>query len=193
MKENSESGGIEDTFRRYDSVRLLSSLLLLPSCTGVPPGQGDHHPPALPHLRHLPHLLLPPLHHLCQHLLRAAPPASPAPGRAQPPPPPRHSCPQPQPGPAYSQQSPARLCINRISEGESPPHPPPHEWAIQAVHWCACLANSVGLVLTLVTLSSNCLQLTTSLLDGYVSGQVDPLLLCCPYGVTVRLEFLCCW
>ena len=41
------------------------------------------------------------------------------------------------------------------------------------MHWLACLTNSVGLVLTLVTLSSNCLKLTTSLLDGYINGQVD--------------------
>ena len=40
------------------------------------------------------------------------------------------------------------------------------------MHWPACLINSVGLVLTLVTLSSNCLKLTTSLLEGYINGQV---------------------
>ena len=43
------------------------------------------------------------------------------------------------------------------------------------MHWLACLTNSVGLVLTLVTLSSNCLKLTTSLLEGYINGQVDVL------------------
>ena len=46
------------------------------------------------------------------------------------------------------------------------------------------MANSVGLVLTLVTLSSNGLQLTTSLLDAYISGQVDQLLFCCAHGVS---------
>ena len=40
------------------------------------------------------------------------------------------------------------------------------------MHLLACLTNSLGLVLTLTTLSSNILHLTTSLLDGYVSGQV---------------------
>ena len=34
------------------------------------------------------------------------------------------------------------------------------------------MTNSLGLVLTLVTLSSNCLKLTTSLLEGYINGQV---------------------
>ena len=43
------------------------------------------------------------------------------------------------------------------------------------MHWLACLTNSVGLVLTLVTLSSNCLKLTTSLLEGYINGQVGVL------------------
>ena len=42
----------------------------------------------------------------------------------------------------------------------------------QVVHWLACMTNSLGLVLTLVTLSSNCLKLTTSLLEGYINGQV---------------------
>ena len=36
----------------------------------------------------------------------------------------------------------------------------------------ACLVNSLGLVLTILTLSSNCLKLTTSLLEGYINGQV---------------------
>ena len=35
------------------------------------------------------------------------------------------------------------------------------------------MTNSLGLVLTLVTLSSNCLKLTTSLLEGYINGQVE--------------------
>ena len=41
------------------------------------------------------------------------------------------------------------------------------------MHWLACMTNSLGLVLTLVTLSSNCLKLTTSLLEGYINGQVE--------------------
>ena len=34
------------------------------------------------------------------------------------------------------------------------------------------MVNSLGLVLTILTLSSNCLKLTTSLLEGYINGQV---------------------
>ena len=34
------------------------------------------------------------------------------------------------------------------------------------------MVNSLGLVLTIITLSSNCLKLTTSLLEGYINGQV---------------------
>ena len=40
------------------------------------------------------------------------------------------------------------------------------------MHLLACLVNSLGLVLTILTLSSNCLKLTTSLLEGYINGQV---------------------
>lgn len=49
----------------------------------------------------------------------------------------------------------------------------PDQTRPQALHLVACLTNSLGLVLTLTTLSSNTLHLTTSLLDGYVSGQVQ--------------------
>ena len=40
------------------------------------------------------------------------------------------------------------------------------------MHLLACMVNSLGLVLTILTLSSNCLKLTTSLLEGYINGQV---------------------
>ena len=182
MKENSESGGIEDTFRRYDSVRLLSSLLLLPSCNAQVCLQGRVTTTLLLCLTsgtnltssslpstisastscELPHQLVLPLAEPSLILLLTT---------------------------AVLNLSLAQHTANNLqhayvltgSQKVSPSHPPPHEWAIQAVHWCACLANSVGLVLTLVTLSSNCLQLTTSLLDGYVSGQVDQLLFLCAH------------
>ena len=40
------------------------------------------------------------------------------------------------------------------------------------MHLLACMVNSLGLVLTILTLSSNCLKLTTPLLEGYINGQV---------------------
>lgn len=54
----------------------------------------------------------------------------------------------------------------------------------------ACLANSLGLSLTLMVLSSGCLQLTTSLLDGYVTGQVWVSLLLVLTGYLGLVAFL---
>ena len=57
----------------------------------------------------------------------------------------------------------------------------------------ACMTNSLGLVLTLVTLSSNCLKLTTSLLEGYINGQVKVVVKKRQIRISIRLAFLWCW